>query len=311
MSDGAFLWEDKSSWHINPILLANISDEDPEVRPQGQTNHLTQMEEKRPMDLMMLQYSSWYKLKRAIAWLLRFVEVLQGRRCLRVSLPVHVSSCGRLSTGELRYTEYVQKSDFAPAIKVLQDVNHGEPEKLTLKNIRSFGSVYKLRPFLDGKGMLRVGGRLQYSTLEYQSKYQLLLPSKHHVTKLLIMNVHETVGHLGQEYILTNLRRKYWIVQGRAAVCIVLGNCLTCRKQNVHKGQQVMAHLPSDRLTPVEPPFSYFGIDFFGPLYVKQGISTVKHYGCLFSCLTMRATHIEVTESLETDSFYQRTSQIH
>lgn len=28
----------------------------------------------------------------------------------------------------------------------------------------------------------------------------------------------------------------------------------------------------------------------------------MKHYGCLLSCLTVRATHIEVAESLETDS---------
>lgn len=64
-----------------------------------------------------------------------------------------------------------------------------------------------------------------------------------------------------------------------------------------------MADLPSDRLTPDEPLSSYVGIDLFGPLYMKQGRSTVKHYGCLFSCLTMGATHIEVTESLKTDSF--------
>ena len=78
----AFLWEDKSSWPINPISLANISDEDPEVKTRGQTNHLTQIEEKRPLDLMMLQYSSWYKLRRAVAWLLRFVEfVREGGAC--------------------------------------------------------------------------------------------------------------------------------------------------------------------------------------------------------------------------------------
>ena len=184
-------------------------------------------------------------------------------------------------------------------IKALQDVSRGEPEKRALKNIGSFGSVYKLRPYLDREGMLRVGGRLENSTLAYQSKHQLLLPPKHPVTKLLIMDVHESVGHLGQEYVLTNLRQKYWIVKGRAAVRRVLGNCLTCRKQNAMKGQQVMADLPDDRLIPDEPPFSYVGIDFFGPLYVKQGRSTVKHYVCLFSCLTVRATHIEVTETLE------------
>ena len=125
----------------------------------------------------------------------------------------------------------MQKSAFLTVIKALQDAGHEEPEKLTLKHIGSFGSVYKLRPFLDGQGMLRVGIRLQYSTLEYQSKHQLLLPSKHHVTKLLIMDVHKSVGHLGQEYVLSSLRQKYWIVQGRAAVRRVLGNCLTCRKK--------------------------------------------------------------------------------
>lgn len=66
--------------------------------------------------------------------------------------------------------------------------------------------------------MLRVGSRLQNSTLKYPSKHKLLLPSKHRVTKLLVMDVHESVGHLGQEYVLTNLRQKYWIIQGQAAV---------------------------------------------------------------------------------------------
>ena len=71
------------------------------------------------------------------------------------------------------------------------------------------------------------------------------------------MDVHESMGHLGQEYVLTNLRQKYWIMQGRAAVWRVLGNCLTCWKQNAEKGQQVMADLPSDRLSPDEHLFSY------------------------------------------------------
>ena len=152
-------------------LVTNISDEDAEVSTRGRTNHLTQMKEKRPLDLMMLQYSSWYKFKGAVAWLLRFVEFLKGKKCLRVSSPVVVSSCGRLSIDELRYAEaqiikYVQKSAFLPVIKPLQNASHGQPEKLTLKNMGSFGSVYKLRPFLDDEKMLRVGDRLQYSTLE-------------------------------------------------------------------------------------------------------------------------------------------------
>ena len=49
----AFLLENKSSWPINPVSLAIISDEDPEVRARGQTNHVTQMEEKRPLDVQV------------------------------------------------------------------------------------------------------------------------------------------------------------------------------------------------------------------------------------------------------------------
>ena len=57
-----------------------------------------------------------------------------------------LSPCGSLSIDELRYAEaqiikYVQKSAFLPVINALQDVSHGEPEKRTLKNIGSFGSV--------------------------------------------------------------------------------------------------------------------------------------------------------------------------
>ena len=99
--------------------------------------------------------------------------------------------------------------------KVLPDLSPGESEKCKLKIISSLGSVYKFRPFLDGAGILRVGGRLQNSTSDYQSRHQLLLPSKHHVTKLLIMDVHQSVGHLGEEDVLTSLRQKYWIFKGR------------------------------------------------------------------------------------------------
>ena len=100
-------------------------------------------------------------------------------------------------------------------VKALPDLSLEKSEKRELKIIGSFGSVYKLRPFLDGTGILRVGGRLQNSSSDYQSRHQLLLPSKHHVTKLLIMDVHQSVGHLGEEYVLTSLRQKYWIFKGR------------------------------------------------------------------------------------------------
>ena len=103
-------------------------------------------------------------------------------------------------------------------VKAPPDLSLEESEKRKLKIIGSFGSVYKFRPFLDGAGILRVGGRLQNSSSDYQSKHPLLLPSEHHVTKLLITDVRESVGHLSQGYVLTSLRQQYWIFKGRAAL---------------------------------------------------------------------------------------------
>lgn len=65
---------------------------------------------------------------------------------------------------------------------------------------------------------------------------------------------------------------------------------------------QVMADLPSDRLVPDEPPFTSVGVDYFGPFEIKRGRTMIKRYGVVFTCLTVRAVHIEVASSLDTDS---------
>ena len=64
-----------------------------------------------------------------------------------------------------------------------------------------------------------------------------------------------------------------------------------------------MADLPNCRLQFDQPPFSSTGVDFFGPILVKQRRSTVKRYECVFTCLAMRGVHIEIANSVDTDSF--------
>ena len=65
-----------------------------------------------------------------------------------------------------------------------------------------------------------------------------------------------------------------------------------------------MANLPESRLEPA-PPFTYCVVDYFGPWLVKEGRKEVKRYGALFTCMASRAVHIEVANSIDTDSFIQ------
>ncbi|XP_058456530.1 uncharacterized protein LOC131433906 [Malaya genurostris] len=64
----------------------------------------------------------------------------------------------------------------------------------------------------------------------------------------------------------------------------------------------MMGPLPEVRLTPFIRPFSHTGVDYFGPILVKQGRSLAKRWIALFTCLTVRAVHLEIVHSLSTES---------
>ena len=83
----------------------------------------------------------------------------------------------------------------------------------------------------------------------------------------------------------------------------VVGRCMFCKRQHKPLSTQVMAPLPPERVTSDNPPFDSTGIDYFGPLNVRLGRSTVKRWGVIFTCMSCRAVHFEVSHSLDTDSF--------
>ncbi|XP_062709971.1 uncharacterized protein LOC134288625 [Aedes albopictus] len=62
-----------------------------------------------------------------------------------------------------------------------------------------------------------------------------------------------------------------------------------------------MAPLPPARLQAFVLPFTYVGVDYFGPVLVKVGRSQVKRWVAVFTCQTVRAVHIEVVHNLSTE----------
>ena len=62
-----------------------------------------------------------------------------------------------------------------------------------------------------------------------------------------------------------------------------------------------MADLPEERLD-ASTAFTNVGVDYFGPFIVKVGRRNEKRWCFFFTCLTMRAVHIEMVPKLDTDS---------
>ena len=54
-----------------------------------------------------------------------------------------------------------------------------------------------------------------------------------------------------------------------------------------------MPDWPKERVLE-SPPFSCVGIDYFGPIAIKIGDDRKKAWVCLFTCLAIRAIHLEI-----------------
>ena len=82
----------------------------------------------------------------------------------------------------------------------------------------------------------------------------------------------------------------------------ILSKCPICRRQLTKTSIQKMANLPANCVKPGDPPFTFTGMDYFGPFEVKVGSSTKKRYGVIFTCMNSRAVYIDIAEWLDTRS---------
>lgn len=294
-----FLWKCEADWPERPNI-PGLPDCDPEVKKSAQVHVVTEVTEARDhvMSLLIGHSSSWSQLQRWVAWLLRYKSYCRNRYG-------HTSE--QAEQGELRLSElqassveilkHVQQDAFPEEFSSLLSVS-----QVTSQTVKASSPLRRLSPVMMN-GILRVGGRLERAPIGFDAKHAVILPKNGPVTSMIVRHYHLLEGHSGPNHTLTSIRQKFWLIHGRATVKGVLSKCAHCRRRNAPQGEQFMAALPRDRLTPDEPPFTRVGLDYFGPLYVKKGRSTTKRYGCIFTCLASRAVHIEVAHSLDTDSF--------
>lgn len=131
--------------------------------------------------------------------------------------------------------------------------------------------IFNLDPFIDADGVMRVGGRLNHSkTLQYPEKLPAILPRAGHFTQILLRHLHEKTAYQGRGMSLAKMRSAgYWIVGARSLISSLIHHCVICRLYRGRPAIPQISPLPPERVTE-SPPFSFCGVDCFGPFLVKD-----------------------------------------
>ena len=267
------------------------------------------------------KFSSLKSLQRAVANLIVIVREFKRRRDVKAER-VNLRGKVRNTRDKLRpptVEEWDQalrviiSSTQREAFSGLLSDTRKEPElpreiQSSAKKALKGSQLYRLDPFLDSHGILRVGGRLRRAQMEYNEKHPIVLPKCHYVSQLIAKHYHHEVHHQGRQITGGAIRQAgFWLIGGHDVVTKVIGACVLCKKLRGPHLEQRMADLPLDR-TEVCPPFTNVGFDVFGPWAVQTrktrgGGVNAKRWGLVFTCLSSRAIHIEVLEAMDSSAF--------
>ena len=282
----SFLWQKELP--EEDVKVKEISTKDPELKVT-QVFTVTAKEEKSFSERLE-KFSDWTRVVKAIARLRRRVKHAKNSK----GMSKESTTLEERKDAEEFIICTIQSESFSKEIKSLK-------EKTEVTASRS--KIHQLSPFLDNHNILRVGGRLTKASLHPNVKHPAILPKKHHVSRLLIKHFHEKIHHQGRGMTVNEIRANgIWIIGCSTEVSSFIFKCIKCRKYRKGNQDQRMGDLPSERLE-ATPPFTYSGMDCFGPFCVKEGRKEVKRYGLLFTCMCSRAIHTEVLDDLSTDCF--------
>ncbi|XP_062538931.1 uncharacterized protein LOC134207225 [Armigeres subalbatus] len=309
IADAATKWKEgpsfdpNDSWFTAPEFLRKSRDEWPMEPAQNGSETETELRSvflyhgTVPQPLLDFnRFSNWLRLVRTAAYVLRAVRRFRGEKFLRPK----VLTKEELFEAENMIWRQVQNEAYPDEYTILQ---RNLTQLSNPVSIPKSSPLYRLSAFVDGFCVIRINSKLSAEqTLSYGLRHPILLPRLHPAVHLLAEYYHRRYLHGNAETICNEMRQKFFIPGLRILIRQVSKQCLTCRIKKSVPQPPMMAPLPQARTQTMVRPFTHTGVDYFGPIMVKQGRSLVKRWVALFTCLTVRAVHLEIVHSLSTQS---------
>ncbi len=177
-----FLRCDEGEWPVRPKEIKVLPDDALEWKKDVSV-YESRLQQVDPLDSLVQHYSSWYRLLKALAWLVRFSNHLQAsHRATNPSsgvLTPDVStgagtsplSVAELQRAKTRLFRYVQRLSFPQEVACLESGSSSSPPSKAA--IKKSSKLSNLSPFMGKDGVLRVGGRLERAELSFDAKHPI------------------------------------------------------------------------------------------------------------------------------------------
>lgn len=296
-----------SSWFVGPeFLYTNENDWPEDITMSTKVDDPLQLEMRHcfihtsaPVPHEVIpnseRFSSWIKMVRVHVYILRYLKMrLPALRQFEAINRTGILTAAEIREAEMSIIKQVQRSEFMDEVACLES---GE------KIVEKSSPIFMHSPYLDNLNVLRKMGRIdRASGIPNDMKRPIILPKQHTVTQLIVSEYHVRLLHQNDETVINEVRQKYVISHLRALLKKIKRNCQACKNARVNPQPPMMAELPESRLESFTQPFTNTGLDYFGPLEVVVGRKVEKRWCALFTCLTVRAIHLELVNSLTTSS---------
>ncbi|XP_054284768.1 uncharacterized protein LOC129001461 [Macrosteles quadrilineatus] len=226
-------------WWSGPSWLAEDSTKWPTTSHEPAKEAVSELNRQKSSNVvcsysepeLLSRYSDLNKLLRITSWCKRFINRLKGNHDTAYTPYLTPKE---LNDSLLFWTGFFQNQAFIEEFKLLK-MN---------KPVHQSSKLYNFNPFFDHDKLIRVGGRLQNASIEYDTKHPFILPKDSLLSKLIINDAHIRTLHSGTTNTLSKVRQRFWILGGRPTVKKELSRCVICARYRSEQAQQLMGQLP-------------------------------------------------------------------
>ena len=203
-----FLWKCELKWPQLTDSSVTIPTGDPEVKVHAISLATSSNPSISTLSDLFQRISSWYRLKKVFAWILRYRSHLlmasKSRQSVQLKSPVSVEEMDRADKAIL---QNVQQTAFPAEVHQLTGPSGS-------KHVRRSSPLFKLDPVLRN-GLLCVGGRLSCARISLGAKRQIILLGK---TTCVESITPEVLGYQGQFCSEKNPNKVLQLPQTRSTI---------------------------------------------------------------------------------------------